>query len=339
MDYNQHPDVVFGQAVSDLELEGLELVMVIPLSKIKLKTVQPYKLIVTSPNKLSMYYELCNGRLSQQQRDLVWSEWVKYLRQIKLGIPLSVNPPTDKQMPSICSLYAADDIVASYRHNDDGRYGYQHLHELVRSMNMTSGYNHRRRRYSLSLEDTLSGAGLERSGGPEGDTMNTKKKTSSLLPPDLNDSTNASSIVTHIPDEVEVLNKNNGANEQHEGGKSSPPTMKIHARKSHMHESLDTAGVNELRHRITKNASSLSSVDNEEFLRKDFRSSGVSGRQFIRSSSIAVRPNGTEKVATRINRNQSKTKTQGSIMTKNDREAENNRDLYQSKCAENLPIE
>jgi len=75
LDYKENPDVVFG-ALSDDEMEGVELIKALPLSKIKLSCQKRHKLVVVAHHKPTLYFELCNTRLSPKLLGTVWKEWV-----------------------------------------------------------------------------------------------------------------------------------------------------------------------------------------------------------------------------------------------------------------------
>ena len=65
IDYKLNPEVIYG-ITDDPEMEGMELIKALPLSKIKLQCVEPHKIVITARHKPTLYYELCNTRLSEK---------------------------------------------------------------------------------------------------------------------------------------------------------------------------------------------------------------------------------------------------------------------------------
>lgn len=65
LDYKFYPDVIYGN-IEDPEMEGMELIKALPLSRIKLQCVEPHKLVVTAKHKPTLYLELCNTRLNEK---------------------------------------------------------------------------------------------------------------------------------------------------------------------------------------------------------------------------------------------------------------------------------
>lgn len=65
IDYKLSPEVMYG-LTDDPEMEGVELIKALPLSKIKLQCVEPHKIVITARHKPNLYFELCNTRLSEK---------------------------------------------------------------------------------------------------------------------------------------------------------------------------------------------------------------------------------------------------------------------------------
>lgn len=110
LDYKAHPDVLYYHSSRDPEMEGIELIKALPLSKIKLRFVEPYKIIISSPHKASMYFELCNHRLSTNWVNKVWCEWTNLIDKIARGVPLTArHTPEESYRTPIYTLYTSDE--------------------------------------------------------------------------------------------------------------------------------------------------------------------------------------------------------------------------------------
>lgn len=107
LDYKTNPEVVF-ETMSDLEIEGVELIKALPLGRIKLQCVKQYTLVVTCVHKPSLYFELCNTRLEKNTRQKIWNTWVNFVMKIQKGIPLTATPAVPTKTP-IYTLYSSEE--------------------------------------------------------------------------------------------------------------------------------------------------------------------------------------------------------------------------------------
>lgn len=270
--YEEHWESLCSRSISDPELDGLEMLNVMPLRNVRLQCVCEFKLLLEPSGKSYLCFELCNTRLTTKSRNLVWSRWKSLVSSIKDGVVLpSVGSAEDEPVP----IHSLCDVDEAGRAIGDRCQGLQQLQQLVRSYNTSCG-----KRSSLHLP-----ANQLWSANPAGCTTarSTDSKTGSSEDGEIFKDDLSHVIMTD-------QNRNNAANGDHHKSSRVRENQPI-GYTSHMTMAEQSMS----RNSVSKTPRSLSHVGGEL---EGSRSS--SGRLFTRSSGIGIMADGQEDTALNV---------------------------------------
>lgn len=259
--YEDYFETYDGSFISDPEFDGLELLSIMPLSKVKLQCVCKFELLLHTTGRPSLYFELCNTRLTMKSQNEVWNEWTKLVECIKDGIITPCVPMINEERVPIHTLCTpGDSITVSYRMDGQGQ-GLRQLQQLVQSYNNT--YHPQNSSLDILTDPNWNGSTIRVKEGIQ-DSHTECNGREDMIP--LHDTIQIDSVVT------DDLNRNNAA------------AFTYHQSVSQVKGSQSVSGCGNV------------IVQSDLIGRHPSTSSRTSRRIFTRSSGIIVQANGHEDI-------------------------------------------